>query len=332
MIFSEFYARKFDSEFTMKGYIEINSFVSKFCQLWCNGDQADLHIRCINGQSFLNLNVGLGYAHQEGTTRSFDSHTTARSRRRARRARMKRNDCSNTEEETQKYKSENTCIKESAPCLEEEFISENMEEEIIAENINIIEKRNCDTFIQEELAPSTKFEEPVQQDADIEDSVDDSKLNGALVQNIEVDNETVEVKSYDHDIGETITHIEDKVEACIEESVVRTLPELIEVHATAIFDQSPTQYLAQEEFESLGRFITNLEHLQRNIKNVVVDSYSTSTLGDGKFKHTACIRIYVKSERLWESGRSYVWKHLGQDIWERGNGTCISLRKIHQKN
>ena len=57
---------------------------------------------------------------------------------------------------------------------------ENIEEEISSENVNIIEKGNCDTIIQEELPPTTNFEEPVQHDADIKDSVDDSKVNGAL--------------------------------------------------------------------------------------------------------------------------------------------------------
>ena len=86
----------------------------------------------------------------------------------------------------------------------------------------------------------------MQHDADIEGPVDDSKVNSALVQNIEMNYETVEVKS--HAVSETSTHVEDKVEASKDEihsdTNVSMLPELIEVHAIAIFDQSPTHYLA----------------------------------------------------------------------------------------
>ena len=46
----------------MAGPNELNSFVSKFFSLWSNGLEADLHVRCHNGYSFINLQTGLGYA------------------------------------------------------------------------------------------------------------------------------------------------------------------------------------------------------------------------------------------------------------------------------
>ena len=106
----------------------------------------------------------------------------------------------------------------------------------------------------------------------------------------------------------------------------------IEIYAEAVYDNSPSPNLTQDELESLGRFITNLEHLQRNIRNIVVDRTSSCGRSDGKYNHTANIRIFVRSENLWQSARSYLWKYLGQDSWERGNGTVISLKRIHQKN
>ena len=122
------------------------------------------------------------------------------------------------------------------------------------------------------------------------------------------------------------------VKKSIVEPVISTQPEVIEVHAEAIFVSSPSPSLTQDELESLGRFTTNLEHLARNIKNIIVDRTSSYRRGDGKYDHTANIRIFVRSEHLWQSARSYLWKYLGQDSWERGNGTSISLKRIHQKN
>ena len=64
----------------MVSYLEINSFVTKFCQLWNDGLQADMHLHCFNGQSFVNLNVGLGYA-RKGFNGKYDNNFNTRSRR-----------------------------------------------------------------------------------------------------------------------------------------------------------------------------------------------------------------------------------------------------------
>ena len=106
---------------------------------------------------------------------------------------------------------------------------------------------------------------------------------------------------------------------------------IVELFATALFEHSPYEVLTQDEYQSLGRFVTSSDHLARNIVKVVVDRHSSRSDANGKFEHTAHVRIFVKTIHLWESPRSYVWKHLGQDVWDRGNGTRITLRRIHQK-
>ena len=60
---------------------ELNSFITKFSQLWHDGMLADLHFHCKDGLSYVNLQVGLGYAAQNMCI----SRTTSRERRRARR-------------------------------------------------------------------------------------------------------------------------------------------------------------------------------------------------------------------------------------------------------
>ena len=87
-------------------------------------------------------------------------------------------------------------------------------------------------------------------------------------------------------------------------------PEVIEVFAEAVFSSSPSPSLTQDELESLGRFVTNLDHLRRNISNIVLDQVCTSKQGDKKYVHTANVRVFVKGGNLWQRSRSYLWKFL----------------------
>ena len=117
-----------------------------------------------------------------------------------------------------------------------------------------------------------------------------------------------------------------KNSSCTEKS------DVVELWATAVFENSPYDQLSQEEFQSLGRFVTSSDHLARNIVRVIIDRNDSRCAENGRFVHSAQVRIQVRTDRLWESPRSYVWKHLGQDVWDRSNGTRITLRQIHQKN
>ena len=138
------------------------------------------------------------------------------------------------------------------------------------------------------------------------------------------------VNTEGEDIAEK--NIEDNSGKSKVETILNPPPEFVQIHATAIFENSPFNVLTQDEYESLGRFVTSLNHLEKNIGKVIIDHYSTS-IGDGggNFVHTAQVRILVRVTNLWETPRSYLWRHLGQNTWERGNGTRILLTKIHQK-
>ena len=82
----------------------------------------------------------------------------------------------------------------------------------------------------------------------------------------------------------------------------------------------------------LGRFLTNKDHLLRNIANFKFNYLSSREFRLNKFKHTVEVEVNVKTANLWEGARSYVWKHLVSDnTWSRGNGTQITLVRIHQK-
>ena len=110
------------------------------------------------------------------------------------------------------------------------------------------------------------------------------------------------------------------------------MPEKIDIYATATFSQCPNVQLTQDDLDSLHHFITSEEYLKKNVAIIHYDR--VYTLGEnhtGSYEHSVQPRIVVKRLNLWEGARSYIWKHLGSDIWERSNGTLIKLSHIHQK-
>ena len=107
---------------------------------------------------------------------------------------------------------------------------------------------------------------------------------------------------------------------------------LVEVYATATFENSPYERLQEEELDSLLRCVNSIEHLKKNIATISIDGHCTKAYGTDRFKHIVQLRIHVKTENLWESPGSYLMKHLGRDRWDRRNGTVIAVHRIHQKN
>ena len=94
----------------------------------------------------------------------------------------------------------------------------------------------------------------------------------------------------------------------------------------------PHARVTQDDVDSLGRFITCTDHLRKNIVKVHHDLVTYDGFdANGTFKHSVHIRIEVRRRNLWEGARSYLWQHLGNDIWESSHGTMISLIRIHQK-
>ena len=103
------------------------------------------------------------------------------------------------------------------------------------------------------------------------------------------------------------------------------------IRATAVIENSPYALFSNEEWESLKRFITSKEHLQKNVENITFCSTKSSEMCGGVCKHFVNIELAVKTKNLWETPRSYIWRNIGQDSWNRGNGSIITLTRIHQK-
>ena len=103
------------------------------------------------------------------------------------------------------------------------------------------------------------------------------------------------------------------------------------IYAIGVFDDSPDKDLGMDAIASLFKLIKHKDHLENNVERIEWKHLSSREFRANKYKHTAEVIIHVKTASLWEGARSYLWKHLGGETWTRGNGTVISLAKMHQK-
>ena len=74
-----------------------------------------------------------------------------------------------------------------------------------------------------------------------------------------------------------------------------------------------------------------LDHLRKNIVKLEFGSYNTRS-GNDVFCHDLQVKVAVDTSSLWDSARKYTWKFLGQDEWTLGDGTIVSVSRIHVKH
>ena len=103
----------------------------------------------------------------------------------------------------------------------------------------------------------------------------------------------------------------------------------VKVFATGIFENCPDEVLSEDYFASLQKFIFSENHLQSNISDVKFIPTSSRQASPTEYLHVVSVEIIVKTARLWEPARAYIFKHLGKSDWLRGNKTRITLTKIH---
>ena len=126
-------------------------------------------------------------------------------------------------------------------------------------------------------------------------------------------------------------HLEKVVEVVEVRKPAEQVENIVEVLATAVFEDCPHGELNSEYSDSFNRFIYSEEHLVKNIIKYQTEHLSTRRMRTNLFTHTFAVKLFVRTEKLWESARSYLWKHIGQNEWTRSNGTRLNLIRIHVK-
>ena len=294
---------------------EVEYLILKFNQLWRDGFEAELQFKCNAGKAFANLQLGLGFA--DGIEPTMFSNVTplkkqvspSRQRRRIRRENERKllipspgNDAT-CEDNVSAEKDVDGDLNDELVTVISNTHSTEIEDDEVKE-VAVQDNINANDYIDDENTKSTAetvvAEASETQTGSVKDSQEILQLN--------------ESKREDNTIG-----------------TVKNLP-CATVHATAVFKNCPNAQLTQDDIESLGRFITCTDHLKKNVATVHHDLvFSDGVDMNGTFQHSVQVRIVVRTENLWQGARSYLWKHLGNDEWERSNGTTITLIRIHQK-
>ena len=293
--------------------VEIDSFISKFKHLLSAGLNATLKLDACNGCAHVTLStdltsssLGPSLVTEQCTSRkAYSSLIRSRgpsyNRRQIRRRKAETDNnvdkCSVTDDST-------------------------------AEQAVEIERSDVDSQATVKVEEnSTKVRNPADQaDMNLMDDGDSHDNSDVVISDVlSVNTEEVIVKKEQNE--ETSTQCVNDTTAAQKDF---TDDQIVVVHATGVVENSPYSKFDGEEWVSMLRFIGSKDHLKKNIVDVR-KCHSKSIANGDKFKHVVGLEIIVNAKALWETPRSYLFRHVGQDIWERGNGSSITLTKIHQK-
>ena len=284
---------------------ELGTFIQKFRSLWKCGLDDHLDLDTSAEQAWVGLRVPLGHA--PGPYHVIPHH-----------AYQKKNRNSPSRERRRVRRAADRAAKAG-------------EAETLEENENNAEEANLENLDQETEPKETQsdMQEEVTLDI-IEDEIMEENMNQTAEEvsnTVSVEKETTAVTADDCDdlLSDDVAVSEETVEE------VDKVNNVVVVHATATFEECPDAQLYQDYVESLERFIFNKDHLKRNICKVETSYISSREFRHNTYTHTMSVRLFVLTGGLWEGPRSYIWKHLGDDVWTRGNNTKIRLVRIHVK-
>ena len=165
---------------------------------------------------------------------------------------------------------------------------------------------------------------------EVEVSSPDIEVQSEVIDNNGLQNNAIAgTAAIENDIQNKVTKIEQIVEKADGGAIAPS--EIVVIHAHAIIENSPNSVFVNDEWGSILRFLASKEHLRKNIADVKCCNSTSRELSSGLFSHMVKIEILVRTGSLWETPRSYIWRNIGQDTWERGNSSSVKLTRIHQK-
>ena len=72
--------------------------------------------------------------------------------------------------------------------------------------------------------------------------------------------------------------------------------------------------------------------MKQNVRSIEFGQYDTHRSSDGqKYEHTLDLKLFVNTDKLCETPRSYVWRHMSQDTWTLQDESEITMTRIHVK-
>ena len=338
--------------------IEVESFMTKFVHLWKTGQDANLNIHSHAGNAWVQISLNIG--RYPGSNICTDAPirknaSPSRVRRREKRAAARRASSTylnpakdetilidtgeaNSIEVDANTGNVNTEDNTDFSISAEEAIGEidtiEQPAAVEASSADVISNKSSADSIFEDLHDGNTVDgkSPVQHETDEQDVTlekDETGSNDAIVDTSDTKSRQIGNGSLDSTSNQKDKDTIDSGKSNIQE--VQTHSDVVLIYGAATVDNSPFNSFAQEELDSVVRFITDKDHMKKNISHIEWKHISTRINEDSSFQHIIGVTLTVKTSNLWETPRSYIYRHIGQDSWHRGNGSKITIRRIHQK-
>ena len=279
---------------------EINSFVVKFKQLWKAGYAAHLDMDSFNGKAWLGIRIQLD---EPIETSSYHEHcSVSKERRKKKKTEVKSNavqqDASVVPNEAVDNNTVDNAKEHANLCCNSSPQANSKNEIVINDDASVKPAELGSSSEVENIAPS--------------DAVDTLDLNEHEIIN---SGDSFGSGSFSNDITNPVEN--DEI--------------IVQVHATATFQESKLSLLGNYEVDSFVQICNSKTHLRENIVNIDCGHAKSYGTQDSLFTHELPVVLLIKTSRLWQSPRSYIWKQLGNSVWTLRDGVKVTLDRIHQK-
>ena len=304
---------------------EVNSFLCKFNELLRAGYDAHLDLNAHAGNSWIGLRVNLGKQPYHPQPFRKKRLSPSQLRRRERRAAFREDEGRQAGSATVENNSDILLNEDSA-----ENIAGEVETVAVNVNVNVEDSEQAVNSVDENVVDDVTEADTVVEitTADNHDIPGENNADVASSENSGDGGNTAAASSITNGVEEPMAY--ERTSPALNDQV-NVVPEVVVIHGTAIIEDSPYETFSTDELDSMVRFITSKEHLRSNIQNIEYTHVSSREFRNNRFKHIVALKIFVKTPALWETPRSYIWRHIGNDTWTRGNGSSINIVKIHQK-
>ena len=285
--------------------VQLDSFVSKFRQLWKDGLNADLSVKSVAGNATISLSVSLDNG-SGMLGRSSCSAGNARDRRRTRRA---------AERNVNHFTENITNIEISDLAAETKIDEKKLNEHAEFETLNLVDTEEVDGVVGNKLDDSIVHSAEDKITEKVVCSTESVSFSNAVKSKTSCKGLSKEARDMD-----LVEHSENPRN------------DLVQIKATLQIFSKRKAKLTKLEFDRMRGVLHNKEHLCRNITEVDFESHqSYRDTVDGGFMHLVPAILDVSTKHLWESAQSYVYHNLGRQSWTLDEDSSLKLIRIHEK-
>ena len=310
---------------------QINSFVGKFVSLWSLGSEVSLKFNAVAFELDLGQFQSLKSSNVHADSKHFPS---SRQRRRDRKF-HESFDLSSVKEADKPLYDNNATerndivhdeVQDTNLGDSKEVVSKSCSDQISADvQIAVMETCNYDENDKQNAATmdSPKTESDVFTANAIMAPGDEVRETESFIESVvNSDNETTESTPEPRD-QKDVVNVNVSKESVKDANDKKTYE--VTVHVKVNFENCQSQKLYQEHLQTIQEIVHRNDHLRKNVQNIEIRE------SEHCYDHDIWIKLKVDSSHLWESARTYIWKHLGQQEWKLGDGTTVTANRIHVK-